>query len=121
MRRSIPHPNPPLGKGRGEESCCLRGNSSHHKLKIVNDRLAPPLSKGRLGGVWISALAIKMSSAHQRGSRPIAITPELLYRHRDIGNLDCNRANKSPPRRPDNEPYLPARIRIHKSNNQSDL
>ena len=55
MRRSLPHPNPPLGKGRGHESHFSRGNSSHIKLKVVNDNSAPPLSKGRLGGVEISA------------------------------------------------------------------
>jgi hypothetical protein len=51
MLRSVPHPNPPLGKGRGQKSHFSKGNSSHPKLKVVNDRLAPPLSKGRLGGV----------------------------------------------------------------------
>jgi hypothetical protein len=55
MRRSLPHPNPPLGKGRGQESHFSRGNSSHIKLKVVNDNLTPPLSKGRLGGVEIYA------------------------------------------------------------------
>jgi hypothetical protein len=46
-----PHHNPPLVKGRGQESHFSRENSSYLKLKIVNDNLAPPLSKGRLGGV----------------------------------------------------------------------
>jgi hypothetical protein len=55
MRRPLPHPNPPLGKGRGQESHFSRGNLSYIELKIVNDNLAPPLSKGRLGGVKISA------------------------------------------------------------------
>jgi hypothetical protein len=56
MRGSLPHPNPPLIKGREQESRFSRENSSHFKLKIVNDNLDPPLSKGRLGGVKISAL-----------------------------------------------------------------
>ena len=50
LRRSLPHPNPPLRKGRGQES--------HIKLNVVNDNLAPPLSKGRLGGVWIYASSL---------------------------------------------------------------
>jgi hypothetical protein len=48
MRRSLPHPNPAPYKGEGTRVLLS-------KLKIVNDNLAPPLSKGRLGGVKISA------------------------------------------------------------------
>jgi hypothetical protein len=57
--------SPPLIKGRGQELHFATGNSSHSELKILNDKSAPPLSKGRLGGVKISAstqIAIEMKS-----------------------------------------------------------
>jgi hypothetical protein len=76
MRRSLPHLSPPLKKrmralfgfpdsdsapsrGGGKSPTLLRGNSSHIKLNVVNDSLAPPLSKGRLGGVKIYAATQK--------------------------------------------------------------
>ena len=51
LRRSLPHPSPPLIKGREPE------NTKAINKSISLDRdLAPPLSKGRLGGVKIHAL-----------------------------------------------------------------
>ena len=76
MRRSLPHPSPPLRKRMralfgfpdsdsapsrgGDKSPTFQGEIHLiYKLKTVNDNLAPPLSKGRLGGVWIYATRIQ--------------------------------------------------------------
>jgi hypothetical protein len=49
LRRSIPHPSPPLIKGRGQESHFSRGNSPYHRVEDNQRQLSSSPWKGEVG------------------------------------------------------------------------
>ncbi len=81
LRRFLPHPSPHLSKGRGQEFHFLRRNSSHVKLNVVNDNLAPPL---------LGALSCRFLIRGEPPNKNAAITvggPEQCAHPRILGEV----------------------------------